>query len=240
MENNRNIQDMISSAESRTQKIYVCMQIYKMAEISDQPGAVLSEFAESAKKPWFANKQERREDEIEELLSEMESGAVEKKENLAEKSIEEIVSDSDIPFYLSKYKKLVVGLADYYSMQGYGKSDYYQKLWSAFSAIIGVAEDVEKGVALFLLLQDMRTPYYDLGVGVRMSNEQYKEISQAMSSQIEKILFAFSLTNSQRTELASRILVVFDEVKTREEKVVLLSHLITIANQLGFKSNRRV
>lgn len=236
------MQKMIASSRNLPQKVSTCTQVFLNAESSDYPEELIRDFAMNASIAWFPKKsekksQETQDSEVEDLLS-----ALEAEEKVSEKFDSEelrtnaLLNVSDISFYMNEYSKLVEGFIDYYSTQGYDEIEYYTTIWSAFSKVISGVSNSEKGIILFLFLRDQRTPYYNLGKGRRMSNEQFDAISARLNKQIDHLLFAFSLNDGQKTELASRVLTILDRIELQEDRLVFMCHLIECAKQKGYES----
>ena len=236
------MQKMIASSRNLPQKVSTCTQVFLNAESSDSPEELIRDFAMNASVAWFPKNREKKsqetqDSEVEGLLSALEAEEKVTGNNSPEELHTNILlNDSDISFYMNEYSKLVEGFIDYYSAQGFDEIKYYSKIWSAFSRVISDVSNGEKGIVLFLFLRDQRTPYYNLGIGRRMSNEQFDEISERLTKQIDQLLFAFSLNDSQKTELASRVLTILDRIEMSEDRLVFMCHLIEYAKQKGYES----
>lgn len=232
MDNIQMIKRIVSSdvCASQSGQVSACIQAFKQIKAANHPGILLHEFATEAKQAWFVQDNSTQESGIQKLLSSLEDKA---SEDYAEKSNldEAIASMSDILYYLPNYTNLVDGIINYISTQGYEEDTYYEKLWSALYAVIGDVKEIEKGVALYAVLLDRRTPYYYLGKGTRMSDEQYKAITDELSEPLNKLLYALSLNFSQKTEFASIILSILQGIESEEKQLVFLSQMITIIKQ---------
>ena len=216
---------------SQNGQVSACAQAYKQIKTSNKPGILLREFATRAKQVWFAQKNTTEESAIQQLLASLEDKA---SEDVTDQ--ETLASVPDILYYLPKYKKLVDGIIGFYSTQGYEEDIYYEKLWSVLCNVVADAEGIEKGIALYSVLLNRRTPYYYLGKGTRMSDEQYRAISSELSEPLSKMLYALSLDFSQKTELASLILSMLQGIESEEKQLVFLSQMISTIKQPGIIS----
>ena len=127
--------------------------------------------------------------------------------------------------YSSKYKKLVQGLIDAFSVRNYTEKQYYQKLWDSFESLLPDATEEEKGFCLFSVLADGRTPYYELPSGLQLSKERFREMTDEIQPFIQRLDFVFQLSRSQRTEFTSRVVHLLDKLDSLEQKSVLLVYL---------------
>ena len=125
-----------------------------------------------------------------------------------------------------KYKKLITGLVDVFSANGYPEFQYYQKLWVGLEDLLHDASLDERAYCLLAILQDERTPYYEMPEGIRIPNEQFKEIVYAIRPSIQKMEFALQLSTSHKTEWASRIIHLLDNLENNVQKSVFLVCLL--------------
>jgi len=136
------------------------------------------------------------------------------------------VNDEDMIMYLTKYRGIVSGIISLLSSYGYAKEEYYQKLWEAFSHLISQDNPTANGAILYAFLQDSRTPYCEVGPGMRMSDDEYRKVLVKIQPQTDKIRFIFNVDSSQKTETASRILSAMNELKSTKDKTVFLCQVI--------------
>jgi hypothetical protein len=219
---------LILEAKDVPQRVAACIHAFNNIEYSDSSGRLLAWFAEEAEKRWFREdiNPEQEAPDVTGLLSLMENTNDSKKES--NKSRRELLTTDDINHHLSKWKGLISGIIDFLSNCGYKKEEYYNKLWEALTYYLNDKSDIEKGISLFAVLLDKRTPYYAVRPGMRMSNDQYKVLTERIMPQLDKTIFVLNLSNSQKTETASQILDIIEEIKDREEKAVYISKLLSI------------
>ena len=109
--------------------------------------------------------------------------------------------------------------------------EFYKKVWEVVIQSSSLDTENAKIFALYVIRSDARIPYFQLNLNdsVQMSNETFAKYSQSLNIYIQKAQF-ISRTNlfEQRTSRASVLLDLIDELKSREEKAVLMSHLLAM------------
>jgi len=160
--------------------------------------------------------QEQPPEKLPEMLVWFFSEAASKYCNPKEGEFEQVV------LYSLKYKKLVTGLVDAFSTKGCPESLYYQKLWDCLEVLLHDASPEERAYCLLAILQDERTPYYEMPEGLRMSEEEFGKVRGAILSSIQKLDFILWLPAYRRTEETSRIIHLLENLENREQKSVFL------------------
>lgn len=146
-------------------------------------------------------------------------------------------SENDFNMLRVRFRSLIKGLVDMHSNQGYSKTQYYQVIWASMEALLNKADSYEKGYCLYEFLSDTRTPYFELKPGMMMPNDQYISLSDELSEEIAKLRYVLSLKNIQKTQTASQLLQVFDELQSKEldcfneKQCVLMSHVIALLEE---------
>lgn len=64
-----------------------------------------------------------------------------------------------------------------------------------------------------------------------MSNEDYQAYNKDLKETIKKTRFILFTPTAQKTERASRLLDLLDEVDDKREKAVLMSHILRMNNR---------
>ncbi len=216
----------IQEAQSLSQKITICAEIFGQLEKSKDKAELLKEFAGKVRVEWFAKEEDQSDSSKMKTLIDLLSGE-EKTEDNEIKQKEE-PEQNRINYFVPEYSRLIKGIIDYLSNKGYEENEYYNKLWDFVYNAVKDASDVEKGLSLYLITKDERTPYIQIPKGISMNNIQYSEMIDELDEQIKKIKFIMQLIVPQKTETASMILDVLDELDTKEEKAVLLSCVISM------------
>lgn len=103
---------------------------------------------------------------------------------------------------------------------------FYEVLCRKYRAAF--ENDKELAVALEFALKDDRIPFVYLGKPLSMDQEEYKERIDRNRDSIQKIHYALNTDYSQKTEGASVILNILQNVADYKDRVVVLSQLITV------------
>ena len=232
---NSELRELLIPAHSTIQRVNVCVKIYKMLELSETSTDTLLQLALQAEELWFSDDKEERESSsrVLSLISLLrEYGEENNAENSALNNEENNgITMDDIKYYLPRYRNLMKALIDHVIRNGYSEKEYYEKLWKNLSFLMESANEVEKGVCLYAFLLDKRTPYYSIRPGMRMTNEKYKAETEKIISEIDKMRFVFNLNNRQKTETASQLLYIMDQLDSYESRIVFLSQLIGMAGR---------
>lgn len=145
----------------------------------------------------------------------------------------------DVPEKISKakYKKMeslygeaVDAILSAYTrkglLEGWDREQFYSHLWEFISTNIMWSSMEEKAFALYYIAIDQRTPYYNVGTGLKMSGDDYTKIQDEIFEATREFNFIIALNFSQRTEEASLVLNLINRMDTEEQKIVLLSRII--------------
>ena len=133
---------------------------------------------------------------------------------------------ADITRCRAKYTRSVIGLIDWYSNEGYTTEQYYHSLLTAFNSLLSTCTAEEKGICLYTILLDKRTPYREVPKGLCMSAQDYQRTVESIMPSIQKMRYALTLRNTYPTEPASQLLFILESLKSNEEKTVFLSELM--------------
>ncbi len=112
------------------------------------------------------------------------------------------------------------------------EEEFYSLLWHSIAdhnPMLSEQDDVI--YALCLIWQDGRIPYFQLEEGIKMSNEDFQEISRKNMLLIKKAFFIIRSSFAQRTELSALLLNILSECETVEDKVVVLSQILAKQEQ---------
>lgn len=112
-------------------------------------------------------------------------------------------------------------------LEGWDREQFYSHLWEFISTNIMWSSMEEKAFALYYIAIDARTPYYNVGTGLKMSGDDYSKIQDEIFEAIREFRFIIALDFPQRTEEASLVLNIINRMNTEEQKIVLLSRIIS-------------
>lgn len=112
--------------------------------------------------------------------------------------------------------------------------DFYKALWESYSKNFDTEK--ERVFAFYYTIIDKAIPYCYLGKPLSMSNERFKELIKRNETSIEKLKYIERSKYSQKTERASLVLNILDNIQEYEDRVVVLAHAIAI---LGTKKSEK-
>lgn len=229
----------VEKADSVCKMVEMCIFAYKIIEEEKDPEDFLCHFALKTQEKWFLENEKKTmsTSDLSGLLSLLDDHKNPESVYDDRSKKQTTISNEEINYHLPKCKSLSKGVIDYLSNKGYEPKCYYKKLWDTISNLLCSASEVEKGVCLYAILRDQRTPYYQIEKGLYMENDQYRKTIDQIDSQLNKLRFVLNLANSQRTETASQILEILDELETKESKAVFLSQLILSVKKKYSKSS---
>lgn len=125
---------------------------------------------------------------------------------------------------LSSYIKLA-------QLKAWTREEFYSNFWKAINSNPLWENKEEKAFVLYYVFIDVRTPYFNIGSGLKMNNDDISHIQDEIFEAIREFQFIVSIDYSQKTEKASLILNLIDRMNTNEQKVVLIARIITYYEQ---------
>ncbi|MBE2196673.1 MAG: hypothetical protein IAE83_21060 [Anaerolinea sp.] len=146
-------------------------------------------------------------------------------------SLENLIGEAELESLKKRYSKLVDGLLEGLLQVNPSEPLFYVQLWDILSSAI-LPDEKARYFALYWILIDARIPYFDLGEGMSMGNEQYKTVSRRIHMQRAHIRFAVKRSFEQKTQRASILLQELDSV-SGEDRVVLMANLIGFLEHIG-------
>lgn len=109
---------------------------------------------------------------------------------------------------------------------------FYAQLWKFINEDQFLQSEESKVLAFSLIWNDMRIPYYDLKISGKMSDDEFLEIRNKISSEIAKARFVVFSNFEQKTERTACLLNILEKTDGEKEKQVLLAAI------LAFLENR--
>lgn len=110
--------------------------------------------------------------------------------------------------------------------EGWSREEFYFHLWNFISTNVMWEKPEEKAFALYYIAIDARTPYFNIGTGLKMNQSDFSRILSESLDAYKEFCFISALSFSQKTEEASLVLKLIDRFDTEEKKVVFLSMVI--------------
>lgn len=238
----------IQQAEDLTAQASVCVAAYKIIQTveASMRASLLAWFIEATRPVWGKKKSLKKPtaEKFIELLDQQAEIPAEETFELLQKldmnldasaptpaiSLYHVTTD-DLSRCVTKFSNLITGAMDLHFNEEYAPEVFYTKFWETLDLLLTPYTDIERGVCLRLVISNSRMPYQTIRRGIRMEEEEYKEITKAIMPQLIKMSYVLHLRTSQRTESASRILWILDELKDEKQKTVFLSSLMSASKQ---------
>lgn len=115
-------------------------------------------------------------------------------------------------------------------LENWDREQFYVHLWNYILTNVMWSTNEEKAFALYYIAIDVRSPYYNVGVGLKMSSDDYSKIQDEIFEAYREFRFIIALEIPERTEEASMILRLLEQLETEEQKVVLISRILAHYN----------
>ena len=115
-------------------------------------------------------------------------------------------------------------------------SEFYMEIWNNFAKLPLLNEQESKGIILLLLCLTPCIPYYAPKNLMSLKEEEYAKYRDQVLGLIIKSKSVIFQPLEQRSERASALLELLDQCASMEEKVVLMSYILAIIEQLREKS----
>ena len=124
------------------------------------------------------------------------------------------------------YGKMIDGALETLLRKNLPCSEFYKELWDFIEHNTILTEKKQKAFAVYYTWIDIRLPYFELPEGIKMDNEIYQEKLEEMEPLLKKMRFILYTPMEQKTERASRIMQVLDEMKDEEDKAVMMAQVL--------------
>jgi hypothetical protein len=126
-------------------------------------------------------------------------------------------------------------------LQDVPEDKFYDEIWTRLNDTILISDIYQKSFLLRQMWLDPRIPYFHLGLGISMDDKIYHEYVKRVEIPYKKMRFALHADYSQRTQKASILMQIADDIPDKEERIVfwslVLAHLenqITRWKQIAF------
>lgn len=134
--------------------------------------------------------------------------------------IDETEIDSETQIRISKMEfQLVKELI----LKDVSVDDFYEEIWKRVSDTLLVSDIYQKSFFLYQMWLDPRIPYFQLGVGVDMDDETYKNYVHRLQFAFKKVLFVMNAGYPKRTQKVSVLLKIADDITDPNERIVFWS-----------------
>lgn len=152
-------------------------------------------------------------------------------ESSDENHIERIFSEEEKYQYSRDYGKIIDGALEALLKKNYAKRKFYDELWKFIEENPLLDSEKLRAFALYYIWIDFRVPYYELEEGIKMSNDEYSELLGGMMNEIRKARFILRIPTEQKTERASRLVKMLDEIKEERKKAVFMAQILKLSDR---------
>ena len=228
------LEKLIDQSSGSIEHVNTCSVAFNILkeQSAKQRDSLLTWFIERAEKTWCHCNSSTDSEELKEFiqqlgLSDDETNDFEDIKDTSHQGFNDLgLTEGDIFGFHSKYKDLIESVINMLSCEGMPVQKYYGELFKILLSLFETRSAGEQGYCLYAVIVDNRTPYVAIKPGIKMSNDEYHAATAAIEPQINKMVFILNLSHSQRTETASQLLSVMDELDSVSMKSVFLSQLL--------------
>lgn len=105
--------------------------------------------------------------------------------------------------------------------------EFYNALWEKINDSLLFPDDDSKAEFLFCLSIDQRIPYYQLGLGMEMQDPEFLNIANSITPVLKKAHFVVFRRLPQKTQEASLLMDLAEEINDYKKKVVFWAIVTT-------------
>ena len=110
------------------------------------------------------------------------------------------------------------------------EEDFYSQIWAKISDSLLFPDNMSQVFFLTCLWYDSRIPYFQLDEGCLMENEEYQAILEELAPHIKKANFIMSTNLQQRTQRASLLMKIADNIDDNKKKTVFWAFILSRAS----------
>lgn len=110
--------------------------------------------------------------------------------------------------------------------RGGSAKEFYMLLWDTINENSMLPGPDEIIFAIYMIWMNDCIPYFELENGLRMTNEQFRDIAQKNRTQIKKVNYILAAPLKQRTETCSLLLRVLSECETEADRAVVMAQVV--------------
>lgn len=135
------------------------------------------------------------------------------------------IEEKDIKETKRYYYRLLKESVNTLIRQNLDVKEFYEKLYEAVfqSCIFPKDEKIQSILLCFLAEEVSGLPYFQAKNLLEMTTEEYKEVVDRLTPQINQAIDVLNRHFKSRTEEASQIYEILSQIEDREEKIVFLS-----------------
>lgn len=110
--------------------------------------------------------------------------------------------------------------------QKWSREVFYEHFWKFIRENVMWETPEEKAFAIYYIAIDARTPYFNVGIGLKMNDDDFSHIQDEIFDVYRQFLFINAMEFEQKTEKASLIVNLIDSLDSQEAKTVLMARII--------------
>ena len=140
-------------------------------------------------------------------------------------AIDETEIDSDTQLRISEMERQLVKELIFKDVS---EDEFYDEIWKRVSDTLLVSDIYQKSFFLYQMWLDPRIPYFQLGLGVDMDGETYKNYVHQLQLPFKKATFVMNAGYPKRTQKVSVLLKIADDITDPNERIVFWSLTMSI------------
>lgn len=143
--------------------------------------------------------------------------------------------------YVASYGKLIDGSLEALLRENLPAPEFYGRLWNVIQNNTILVSEKQKAFALYYIWIDARIPYFELEEGLTMSNKEYRDYIMQYEEILKKARFILFTPTNQKTQRASRVVTLLEEMPDDRAKAVLMAQILNMRAKAGIvvRSSRR-
>jgi len=141
-----------------------------------------------------------------------------------ETELEQVIGEDECKQFKERLGKLVDTILEGLIKANPTETEFYERLWATITSPVFQSER-EQAFALYWVIIDKRTPYFEVGEGVSMPNEKFRTINKRLAKERARIRFTSKREFEQKTQRASVLLNQLLAVDG-DDRIVLMVSLL--------------
>lgn len=105
---------------------------------------------------------------------------------------------------------------------------FYKSLWDKICDNTLLPDQAAQTAFLACLWTDPRIPYYQVEEGCTMDNDEFDRITEKIWPILKKVYFILSIQLAQKTQRASLLMKLADEIDDEKERTVFWAYVIAV------------
>jgi hypothetical protein len=149
--------------------------------------------------------------------------------------IDVFITADELSALKTQYSKVVDSMFDMILQDRPSAVCFYSALNSMIVHNSVFTDEKSRAFAMYWILIDKRIPYFELGQGLKLANEEWQAISRKLTLEKQKARFILASDFSQKSEEADLLLKELDS-KEDQERVYLLGFILHLLRDAANRS----